>query len=109
MTKPRSDRSSPPVVNLHGAFIRRTDFSDSNLRGADLTRVDAIGALFRNSDFRDARLDGMNLSGADLTGAKNLTIEQLSRAVIDASTRLPAYIDRTRLRDGETAEQRATP
>ena len=109
MTKPRSDRRDSPVVNLRGAFIRRTDFSDSNLRGADLTRVDAVGALFRNSDFRDARLDGMNLSGADLTGAKNLTVEQLSQAVIDAQTRLPSYIDRARLPESAGAHQETAP
>ena len=104
MTKQRLERRAHPVVNLRGAFIRRTDFSDTNLRGADLSRVDAIGALFRNSDFQDARLDGMNLSGADLTGAKNLTSQQLSRAIIDERTRLPAYIDRAGLNEVARAE-----
>lgn len=108
MTKTRSDFKSQPVVNLRGAFIRRTDFSDTNFRGADLSRVDAIGALFRNSDFRDARLDGMNLSGADLTGAKNLTAQQLSRAIIDEHTRLPDYIDRAQLNEAMEVEAVAT-
>jgi uncharacterized protein YjbI with pentapeptide repeats len=89
--------TSTPTVDLHGAFIRRVDLSNASLRNANFVETDAKNANFRNSDFENARLDGMILQGADLTGARNLTVEQLSHAVIDASTLLPDYIDRNKL------------
>jgi uncharacterized protein YjbI with pentapeptide repeats len=90
-------RSESLRVDLHGAFIRRTDLSGASLRDANLAGADAANALFRNADFAGARLDGTVLKGADLTGARNLTVEQLSRSIIDAHTLLPDYIDRQRL------------
>jgi len=62
-----------------------------------MTKVDATNAIFRGADFEGARLKGAILRGADLTGAKNLTLEQLSSAIIDGQTALPAYIDRGKL------------
>jgi uncharacterized protein YjbI with pentapeptide repeats len=85
------------TLDLHGAFVRRTDLSGASLRGANMTRVDATNAIFRDADFEGARLDGAILKGADLTGAKNLTLMQLSSAIIDDHTTLPTYIDRDKL------------
>ena len=85
------------TLDLHGAFVRRTDLSGASLRGANMTKVDATNAVFRGADFEGALLDGAILRGADLTGAKNLTLEQLSSAVIDDQTALPTYIDRGKL------------
>jgi len=62
-----------------------------------MTKVDATNAVFRGADFQGALLDGAILRGADLTGAKNLTLEQLSSAIIDDQTALPTYIDREKL------------
>jgi len=62
-----------------------------------MTKVDATNAIFRGADFEGALLDGAILRGADLTGARNLTLEQLSSAVIDDQTTLPTYIDREKL------------
>ncbi len=92
-----ANQTTMPTVDLHGAFIRRVDLSGTSLRGANFVGTDATNANFRNSDFENARLDGTILKGADLTGAKNLTLEQLSRAVIDTKTLLPGYIDRHQL------------
>jgi uncharacterized protein YjbI with pentapeptide repeats len=64
-----------------------------------MSRADATNALFRDVDFEGALLHGTILRGADLTGAKNLTMEQLSEAIIDDDTILPDYIDRARLRE----------
>ena len=86
-----------PQIDVHGAFIRRTDFSGASLRGANLSFADASGALFRGADFAGAKLTGTVLRGADLTDARNLTAGQLAEAVIDGSTRLPDYIQRDRL------------
>ena len=85
------------TLDLHGAFVRRTDLSDASLRGANMSKVDATNAIFRGADFEGALLDGAILKGADLTGAKNLSLEQLSHAIIDSKTALPAYIDRKKL------------
>jgi uncharacterized protein YjbI with pentapeptide repeats len=92
-------RPGAPTLDIHGAFVRRTDFSGASLRGANLSGTDATNANFRNVDFEDARLRGTILRGADLTGAKNLTLGQLSEAVVDDETILPSYIDRARLRE----------
>jgi uncharacterized protein YjbI with pentapeptide repeats len=95
---PKADSHMPtPTVDLHGAFIRRVDLSSPSLRNANFVGTDAKNANFQNSDFENARLDGMILKGANITGARNLTLEQLSRAVIDATTLLPDYIDRDKL------------
>jgi uncharacterized protein YjbI with pentapeptide repeats len=85
------------TLDLHGAFVRRTDLSGASLRGANMTKVDATNAVFRGADFEGALLDGAILRGADLTGAKNLTLDQLSHAIIDSRTALPTYIDREKL------------
>lgn len=87
-------------LNVAGAFLRRTDLSRSNLERANLSRADFTGALFVGANFKDAILDGTVLVGADLSEARNLTAEQLRRAVIDTSTRLPSYLT---LRDIKSA------
>jgi len=97
-----------PTLDLHGAFIRRTNLSDASLQDANFSGADATGALFRNADFKGARLVGTILRGADLTGAVNLTEEQLASAIIDEHTKLPAYIDRSKLRQlSEPVNQRS--
>ena len=93
-----ADVTQKSTLDLHGAFVRRTDLSGASLRGANMRKVDATNANFRGADFEGALLDGAILRGADLTGAKNLTLEQLSSAVIDSGTILPSYIDRKKLR-----------
>lgn len=82
---------------MPGAFIRYMRMRNAVLHDADLRGADATNGNFRGSDFLRANLDGTILRGADLTGARNLTHEQLSRAVIDEATVLPDYIDRARL------------
>lgn len=86
----------PPgyVLDMHGAFIRRTDLSFADLERANLVQADAANAVFRGASFRDAVLTGTILEGADLREAKGLTVEQLAEAVIDETTRLPSYISR---------------
>ena len=97
MVASESKSREPIRIDLHGAFVRRTDLSGVSFASGNLAGADAAGALFRGSDFAGANLNGTVLTGADLTGAKNLTVEQLSRAIIDESTVLPNYIDRDEL------------
>lgn len=87
------------MLDMHGAFVRRTNLSGANLRGANLEHADASGADFRGADFENANLTGTVLKGADLTGAKNLTPEQVRSAIIDDTTLLPSYLDRLELSD----------
>ncbi len=82
-----------PRLKLPGAFIRRTDLSGANLSGANLSKADATGALFRGANFDGTVLVGTVLRGADLTGAVNLAEAQLAASLFDETTRLPAYID----------------
>ena len=91
-------RTAQRSLDIHGAFVRRTDLSGASLREANLAGADATNAIFRDVDFEGALLTRTILRGADLTGAKNLTVEQLSAAIIDDRTILPGYIDRTKLR-----------
>ncbi len=89
--------ATPYRVDLHGAFMRRVDLDGASLVGANFAGADAKGASFRGADFKDANLDGTVLNGADLRDSKNLTVEQLSQAIIDEATALPDYIDRNAL------------
>ena len=86
----------PPgfVVDIHGAFVRRTDLSGANLERANLSHADATNANFRGANFKDANLTGTILRGADLREARNLTWEQLESAIIDEATLLPDYLQR---------------
>lgn len=85
------------VLDLHGAFIRRTDLTGANLTNANFTGADCTGASFRGANFRGAILKGTILRGADLTDARNLTWEQIEEAVIDQTTVLPAYLSDERM------------
>jgi uncharacterized protein YjbI with pentapeptide repeats len=95
--------AAAPTLDIHGAFVRRADLSGASLRDANMSGADASNAIFRGVDFKGARLHGTVLRGADLTDAKNLTIEQLSEAVVDDETVLPSYIDRDKLREASSA------
>ncbi len=90
----RLDKTEPrPLrIDLSRTFIRRTDLSDANLEGANLSYADCQNAIFRRVNFKDANLEGTNLKGADLSDARNLTREQLDKAIIDETTTLPAYL-----------------
>lgn len=103
----KSRRTSDPVplMNLRGAFLRRTDFSGAILRNAELSGTDFSRADLRGADLRGARMTGTVLHGADLTSATNLTIDQLAVAMIDNETLLPDYIDRSALLRRRDASQ----
>lgn len=95
--RPRPPHLTPerlPPLDLRGAFLRRTSLSGAVLKNADFAGADFKNARFVGSDFEGANLTGTNLVGADLSDARNLTTEQLSRAIIDETTVLPNYIDR---------------
>ena len=76
-------------LDVRGAYLRRTDLSHANLERANVSGADFSNAILRDADFRDAILEGTILKGADLTGAKNLTMDQLQKAILDPQTKLP--------------------
>ncbi|WP_274604571.1 pentapeptide repeat-containing protein [Aureimonas glaciei] len=83
----------PFRIRLRDVFMRRTDWSGADLIEADLSGSDLSHASLAGANLESAKLDGTILRGADLTDAQNLTVEQLRGAILDAETKLPAYID----------------
>ncbi|MBP0617283.1 pentapeptide repeat-containing protein [Jiella sp. KSK16Y-1] len=86
-----------PKLRLRNVFLRRTDWTDADLTDADISGTDVSNASFVGADFTRTNLRGTILRGADLSGARNLTLEQLQSAVLDETTTLPDYIDRSKL------------
>lgn len=82
-------------ANLKDADFTGARFFSSDLAGADFSGAKLVRANFAHSDFSDANLKNAdltdaNLSNADLKSVKNLTYEQISRAIINEFTLLPA-------------------
>jgi len=92
-------------LRLVRAFIRRTVLDRANLAQADLSGADMTMASARFADFDGATMQGTILHGTDLTGARNLTVDQLAKAIIDGSTILPDYIDRVEVERLSSATQ----
>lgn len=92
-------------VDLRGAYLRRTDLSFASLKRANLSGADFSNAVFRGADFKDAILDGTILKGADLSGAKNLTRDQLKKAIIDQTTKLPEEISVAQISEGSAGNR----
>jgi len=93
-----ADKTKRFILDVRGAYLRRTDWSFANMEGAKLSGTDLTNANLRGVNLKDARLDGTILRGADLTGAKNVTVEQLRSAIIDETTKLPEGFDFEELR-----------
>ena len=88
-TKVARSRQNRFRLDVRGAYLRRTDLSHAKLERANLSRADFSNAILRDADFKNAILEGTILRGADLTGARNLTKDQLQKAILDPKTRLP--------------------
>jgi pentapeptide repeat protein len=81
-------------ADLVGAALRGADLRGASLRGAYLIGADLRGADLRWTDLLGADLRAADLCGADLTGAIFLTQPQLTAAVGDRATTLPAALTR---------------
>lgn len=92
MTKAAEKNDAGFKLDVRGAYLRRTDLSFANLERANLSRADFTNAVFRGANFKDAVLEGTILKGADLTNAKNLTLSQLKKAILDQNTKLPENV-----------------
>ncbi len=93
MTLPaKGSKTKPLHIDLGRTFIRRTDLSGANLERANFSYADCTNAIFRGANFKDTILEGTILKGAYLSETRNLTREQLNRAIIDETTILPSYL-----------------
>ena len=68
-------------ANLEDADLKSTRLIDVNLGSVQLTGANLKSARLIDVNLEDALLIHTNLSGADLEGCKNLTQEQVDRAV----------------------------
>lgn len=86
---------------LNQAILWNADLRGAQLRGAMLRNADLREAQLGGADLEDADLEGADLSGADLKGtklqctamgkAKNVTVEQVSIALL-YGTELPSHV-----------------
>lgn len=85
-------------ADLRGADLREAILNGASLRQAFLAQAHLDRAGLVEADLRGAHLAGTRLTGADLCGAdlretRSLTAAQLSAAVLDATTKLPAPLE----------------
>ena len=73
--------------DLSGADLNRANLTEANLTEANLTGADLFHA-----DLDEANLSKANLRGADLRDVKGFTMEQLTSAVYDDTTKLPQHL-----------------
>lgn len=95
----RQARGAAPGPDLAGHTLVGADLRRTELRGADLRSAVLLGADLRGVDLTRADLGGADLraarlAGADLSGALFLRTAQLSSALGDGRTRLPAGWER---------------
>lgn len=90
-----------PMVDLHGADMRDSDFMGAMLRRANLTGcylnpAHLYRADLREADLSRALLNGANFRGADLRGA-NLENADLDRAILSDANLTGANLSRANL------------
>jgi hypothetical protein len=84
------------AANFTETKLYCSDLTGANLSGAKLTRANLAHTDFSNAIFDNADLTDANLSDAELVSAKGLTYEQLSKAIINKYTSLPAKFESKR-------------
>ncbi len=68
-------------ANLYSARLRGSDLRGADFGSANLTSAKFYRAKLRGADMGDANLDGAHFGSADLRGAKNITCDQLRKAL----------------------------
>jgi hypothetical protein len=81
-------------ADLMGRDLRRTELRGAGLRGAYLIGADLRGVDLGTADLLGADLRGADVRGADLGECLFLTQPQVEAARGDATTRIPAALDR---------------
>ncbi len=76
-------------TNLTGASLKQAKLVKARLEGANLRGTNLREADFRGADLHAADLEGADLRGANLIGVTRLTQKQISKAILDDTTRIP--------------------
>jgi hypothetical protein len=79
-------------ANMRGAVLNGANLCGALLEGADLRETWWQGAELEATDFLNADLFLADLRHTDLRWARQLTVEQLAKAIIDETTKFPAGI-----------------
>jgi CheY-like chemotaxis protein len=87
-------------AKLRRAKLRAANLSGANLKDADFAGADCTNADFSGADVTRANFLGANLAGADLRG-EELTQTQLTKAIADATTKLPGGLRLPAAKDDE--------
>jgi len=88
------------LANLIGAYLIEAnligaDLSGANLIDADMSRASLVGANLSDTNLDGANLDGANfMDGADMSKAREVSREQIGKAIVDISTKLPVFLKR---------------
>ena len=80
-------------AHLFRAQLQHANLSEAQLHRANLARAQLQHANLSRAELQHASLAGAQLQGTDLAGAKGLTKDQLSDAIIDDRTRLDLNLD----------------
>lgn len=80
-------------TNFAGARLFGSDLAEANLSNAKLKRANFAHTDFSNALLTNADLTDTNLSDAELESAKGLTFAQISKALINEFTTLPAQFE----------------
>ncbi|HQU81758.1 MAG TPA: pentapeptide repeat-containing protein [Pyrinomonadaceae bacterium] len=80
-------------TNFAGARLFGSDLAEANLSNAKLKRANFAASDFSNALLTNADLTDTNLSDAELVSAKGLTFAQISKALINEFTTLPAQFE----------------
>ncbi len=90
-------------AHLSGACLAGAHLENAHLNGAYLSKANMKGTTLAGTDLTGALLDGAQLQDTDLSGTVGLTWDQLSRAHIDDTTKLPLPLEERR-RQEQTAK-----
>ncbi len=85
------------VADMRTAKLRRANLGGANLQRTDLSKTDLRGANLKYANLKNAILNRTKLQGADLTSARNLSQEQIDKAIVDEHTKFPDYLRNPRL------------
>lgn len=96
------------MADLTRAWLAGADLTEANLSATNLTEADLRGAVLIGANFQVTDLNNSVLIGADLRQARNLTLEQISSAIFDDTTRFDESIA-SHLPGGPYPHQRLAP
>jgi len=87
-------------ANLEGTLLREANLEGANLEGANLIEANLERAILMYANLKGANLEmanlkNANLEGANLKGAKNLTIDQLSKVKTLYKAKLDEELEKT--------------